>query len=241
LPNQTAAVIKAIESAFGVRASENDIRESRTLSNLSSYLLSRKRDRSREQLEGAAISYRLRIGLREATDIAPATVTDDTRLDSIFPRAKRQDQWIALEDASQLTLPSLAHPRWLAIGLLAVFLVAMGVGIGLFWTGWSTGQRLFALSVAPFWPFMLWWMSLYFTRGLARSFPRDCQTFADLTLGATRMNPMEPHAGSIVEGAPTLNISDQDIVWNLLQVLIAAETGRSIEDVSPQMQISEFF
>lgn len=237
MPNQSSAIIRAIETAFGVRVSEDEIRESRTLADLSEYLRRRKGDRSREQIEGAAISYRLRIGLRETFEINPATVADDTRLDSLLPRANRQNQWIALEDGAQLTLPSLTHPRWLAIGLLAVFLLAMGVSIGLFWNGWSTAQRLFALSVAPFWPFMLWWMSLYFTRGLACSFPHDCQTFGGLVQQTARINPAEPPpvlTAEANEAAP-----DDDLDWKLLQALIASETGRSIEDVSLHMQISE--
>jgi len=231
--------MKAIESAFGIRVSEDDVRESRTLGELSSYLRSRKADRSSEQLQRAAIFYRLRIGLREVCGISPASLADDIRLDTFFPRARRQDQWIALGDAAQLNLPSLTHPRWLAIVLLAVFLLAMGVGIGLFWSGWTTGQRLFALSVAPFWPFMLWWMSLFFTRGLARSFPHDCQTFGQLVHESARINPME-HPASLNTGHDESS-TDDELVWNLLHSLIAAETGHSMDDVSPQTQISEIF
>jgi hypothetical protein len=229
--------MRAITDAFGVRVTEDDLRETRTLVDLSEYLRHRKGDRSREQLEHAAISYRLRIALRESSGIDSATVIDDTRLDSLLPRANRQNQWIALEDAAQLTLPSLAHPRWLAVGLLAVFLVSMGVGIGFFWNGWSTAQRLFALSVAPFWPFMLWWMSLYFTRGLARSFPHDCQTFGQLVHQAARINPAEPPPVLTAEANEAAPVDDLD--WKLLQALIASETGRSIEDVTPHTQISE--
>jgi hypothetical protein len=237
LSNQSAAIIRAITDAFGVSVSEDDLLETRTLADFTEFLRRRKGDRSREQIEKVSISFRLRIGLREISDINSATVTDDTRLDSLLPRTNRQNRWIALEDAAQLTLPSLTHPRWLAIGLLAVFLVSMGVGIGFFWTGWSTAQRLFALSVAPFWPFMLWWMSLYFTRGLARSFPHDCQTFGQLVKQTVRINPAEPPPVLTAEANDAAGQDDLD--WKLLQAVIASETGRSIEAVSPHTQISE--
>jgi hypothetical protein len=231
--------MQAIEDAFGIRVSEDDLRGMRTLDDLCSFLRSQKGDRSRAQLERATVSYRLLLGLGEACGIAPSAVTDDTNLDAIFPRGKRQAQWQALEDAAQLNLPSLTHPRWFAIGLLAFFLISMGLAVGFFWTGWSTGQRLFALIATPFWPFMLWWMALYFSRGLARSFPHDCQTFGDLVNDVVHINPTEPPAGSRAEVNEAL--ADDDFIWKLLQALIALETGRSIEDVSPQTQISEIF
>jgi hypothetical protein len=234
LAYRTAAIIRAIEDSFGIRVSEDDIRESRTLGELGEYFRRRIGDSSRAQLETAAISYRLRLGLRESFGIARDTITNDTQLDTLFPRAGRLEKWIALEDAAQLTLPSLTHPRWLAIGSLAACLLAMGVGIGIFWHGWSTDQRLFGLIVAPFWPFMLWWMALYFTRGLARSFPHDCQTFGDLVRLTARINPVEP-----LGDAAGADAQDEDFIWKSLQALIAVETGRQIEEIHPHTQVSE--
>jgi hypothetical protein len=237
LENQSAIIFRAIESAFGIRLSEDDIHDPRSLGDLAEYLRGRLPVSSHAQLENAAISWRLRIGLREACGIAPATISDGMRLDALLPRAKRQNQWNALEDASQLTLPSLTHPRWFAIGLLAFFLLSMGLAVGFFWSGWSMGQRLFALIATPFWPFMLWWMSLYFSRGLARSFPSDCQTFKDLVREAARINPMELATGS--SAANDENAATDDLVWKLLQALIAAETGRELKNVTPHTQLSE--
>jgi hypothetical protein len=234
LGNQSAAITKAIQNAFGIRVSEEDIRASRTLEGLCEFLRSRLEDSSREQLQNSSVSYRLRLGLREVCGVAPSSITIDARLDALFPRNKRREQWEALADETQLTLPSLSHPRWLAIGTLAICLVAMGVGIGLFWSGWTMGERLFALIVAPFWPFMLWWMALYFSRGLARSFQRDCQAFGDLVHRAARMNRMEPPGDS-----REANAESEDVVWKALQALIAVETGRNIEEISPITQLSE--
>ena len=127
--NQSAAITRAIEGAFGIRVSEDDIRASRTLGGLAEFLRGRLGNSPREPLENAAISYRLRLGLREACGIAPDTLTPATRLDALFPRATRREKWYALEDAAQLTLPSLSHARWLAIGTLAVCLIAMGIAL----------------------------------------------------------------------------------------------------------------
>lgn len=232
--NQSATIIRAIEDAFGIRVSEDDIRASRTLGELCVCLRGRLSHSSREHLENIAVSYRLRLGLREACGIAPTNVTHDTRLDALFPRTKRRENWDALADEAQLNLPSLTHPRWLAIGTLATCLVVMAVAIALFWKGWTTGERLFALIVAPFWPFMLWWMALYFSRGLAQSFPRDCQTFGDLVHRTARMNPMVPPGD-----ASHADAEDEDLVWKVLQALVAVETGREIEEVFQHTQLSE--
>jgi hypothetical protein len=178
----------------------------------------------------------LQLGLRDACGIAPNTLTPATRLDVLFPRASRREKWYALEDATQLTLPSLSHARWLAIGTLALFLIAMGIGTALFWKGWSTEERLFALIVAPFWPFMLWWMSLYFTRGAAKSFSRDCQTFGDLVNRTARMNTFTSSGESSDK-----DVGNDDLTWKLLQSLIAVETGREVEDIFPHTQLSELF
>ncbi len=232
--DQSAAIVKSIEDAFGIRVSEDDIRASRTLGDLSVYLRARLGDSSREQLENAAISYRMRLGLREACGVAPAAVARETRLDALFPRTRRREQWNALTDAAQLNLPSLTHPRWLALGTLAMCLIAMAVAIALFWTSWTMGERLFALIVAPFWPFMIWWMALYFSRGVARSFPHDCQTFGDLVQRAARMNPTWP-SGDLNDADAGVN----DLVWVVLQALIAVETGREIDEVHQQTRLSE--
>jgi hypothetical protein len=176
----------------------------------------------------------LRLGFREACGIAPNTLSPATRLDSLFPRSTRREKWYALEDAAQLTLPSLAHPRWLAIGTLAVCLMAMAVGIALFWNGWSMGERLFALIVAPFWPFMLWWMALYFSRGVAKSFSRDCQTFGDLVKRTAKINSVELPADSRDADAGA-----GDLVWKLLQTLVAVETEREVEEIFQHTQLSE--
>ncbi len=95
-------------------------------------------------------------------------------------------------------------------------------------------ERLFALIVAPFWPFMLWWMALYFSRGLAKSFPGDCQTFGDLVLLAARMNTMIAPGESSDAGA-----EGEDLVWKVLQGLIAVETGHELEEVLQHTQVSE--
>jgi len=234
LPNQTAEITKAIEGAFGIRIREDDIRALRTLGDLAGFLRGRLSNSSREQLHTAAISCRLRLGLRDACGIAPDTLTSATRLDEIFPRGTRREKWYALEDAAQLALPSLSHARWLAIGTLAIFLVAMAVGIALYWQGWSMGERLFALIVAPFWPFMLWWMSLYFTRGLAKSFSRDCQTFGDLVNQASRMNSLES-----TQDSSETDANAGDLVWRLLQALVAVQKGCALDEIFQHTQLSE--
>ncbi len=238
MTSQSAAITRAIGSAFGIRISEDDIRESRTLGDLSAHIRGRLADSSRDQHEKAIISYQLRLGLRESLGVASATVSAETRLDSLFPRSNRSKQWHALADAAQLNLPSLTHPRWLAIGALAICIAAMGVGMFFFWHGWSLGERLFAVIVAPFWPFMLWWMALYFSRGLARTFPGDCQTFGDLVQEAAQMNSMEPRGGSDHEKAGDVQ-ENEDLVWKLLQALIAVETGRQIDEVQQQTRLSD--
>jgi hypothetical protein len=234
LGNQSASIVKAIQESFGVRVSDDDIRASRTLGALAEFLRGRLGTSSREPLEIAAISYRLQLGLREACGIAQNTLTPATRLDALFPRNTRREKWYALEDAAHLTLPSLSHARSLAIGTLAFCLIAMGVGIGLFWNGWSMGERLFALIVAPFWPFMLWWMTLYFSRGVAKSFSRDCQTFGDLVNRTARMNTFD----SPGDGSDT-DLEADDLVWKLLQALIAVDTGRELEEIFQHTQVSE--
>jgi hypothetical protein len=239
LANQSAAIKKAIEEAFGIRLSEDDIRASRTLGELSEFLNSRSRGSSHDQLECAGISYLLKLGLYEACDIAPSSVTPQARLDVLFSRSSRQEKWNTLADAAQISLPSLVHPRWLAIGTLVVCLAAMALGVALFWSRWTTDERLFALIVAPFWPFMLWWMALYFSRGLASSFPRDCQTFGELVQRAARMNQMESPAAP--EGSPDDNAEGEDLVWKVLQALIAVETGRALNEVSPETRVQDVF
>jgi hypothetical protein len=236
LGNQSASIVKAIQDSFGVRVSEDDIRASRTLGDLAELLRGRLGSSSRVHIQNAAISYRLRLGLREACGIAPDTLTASTRLDALFPRETRREKWYALEDAAQLTLPSLSHARWLAIGTLAMCLIAMGIGIALFWNGWSMGERLFALIVAPFWPFMLWWMALYFSRGVAKSFSRDCQTFGDLVNRTTRMNSFASPSDSSDADAEV-----EDVVWKLLQALIAVEAERELEEVFQHTQLLEIF
>jgi hypothetical protein len=237
LENQSTSIVKAIQDSFGIRASEDDIRASRTLGDLAQFLRGLAGGASREQLQSAAISCRLQLGLREACGIAPNTLTPKTRLETLFPRATRREKWYAVEDAAQITLPSLAHARWLAVSTLAVCLFSMGVGIALFWNGWSTGEKLFALIVAPFWPFMLWWMALYFTRGVAKSFSSDCQTFGDLVNRTSKMNSFD--LPSDANDAPPEVGDSEDLVWKLLQALIAVETGRELEEVFQHTQLSE--
>jgi hypothetical protein len=236
LANQSAITRQAIEDAFGARVSEDDIRASRTLGELSEFLRNRTGGSSREQLESAGISYRLRLGLREACGVASTSVTPETRLDALFPRSNRQERWNALEDAAQVNLPSLTHPRWLAIGTLVVCIAAMALGVVLFWSRWITDERLFALIVAPFWPFMLWWMALYFSRPLARSFPRDCQTFGELVHRAAQINQMESPGDSGDSDAES-----EDLTWKVLQSLIAVETGRQLEEVIQETRIADIF
>ena len=222
---------------------EDEIRASRTLGELSEFLKSRSGGSSHEQLESAGISYLLKLGLHVASGISPAPVTPETRLDALFSRSHRLEKWHALEDAAQINLPSLAHPRWLAIGTLVVCLTAMALGVTLFWSRWTTDERLFALIVAPFWPFMLWWMALYFSRGLARSFPRDCQTFGELVQRAARMNqvesPSEPNESADSSGEAI--VQGEGLVWKVLQALIAVETGRALSEVNQETRIQDVF
>jgi len=234
LRTNSSALGKAIEGAFGVRISEEDLREARTIGDLCDLIRSRLNSSSSKRLASALVLYQLRVALRDVIGMVPSNVTPESSLETLFPRRNRHEKWIALGDAAQLTLPSFTHPRWFAIGTLATFLITMGAAVAFFWNRWTMDERLIALIVAPFWPFMLWWMALYFSRNLANLFPRFCRTFGDLVQRAARMNRMEPPGDS--SGA---DANVEDLVRKALQALIAFETGRKVEEISQRTLISE--
>jgi hypothetical protein len=221
LGEDTCALLCVIEASFGVKFTENEFVEAKTIGELAECIFSKLEHPLSEKCLSTVIFYRLRRTFIRLFDISRATITPETLLRELMPLKGRKRQWRQMQEHLKLVLPDLRGPLWL-------ILLSLVIVISVFTLGWTrlvsfAGSAAGLLTVLG--GFFAWAFLLKLLAPLARNFPRNCESFGDLVKLTLARN-----YGGI---ASEYGVSSEREVLLLLRQLIAAEESIDVQEILP--------
>jgi hypothetical protein len=170
----------------------------------------------------SAVFYQLRRAFKSVGDVPRTAVRPGTPLRTILPWRSRRADWNTLEMQLGLTLPQLTFPSWLTLLCLvspAACLISDRLFLGAWFSWFEVALGSFALTVPVFAACI----------PLARSFPTNCDTIADLAKLVLARN--------FVVFATKFGSPSAKDVLSSLRLLVATETGRGLDEISSETRI----
>lgn len=213
------SLVQVIQDSFNVEFSADDLIAANTVGRLGECISTKLKGSPRtERCLSAFVFYRLRRALMRLLAVQRSQIHSCTKLDQLFPWAKRQNQWRTLARQSDLSLPKLVYPSWLIAGLLLTSMAIAVVFGGSFWRMSNSGLATFGVWIFSF--VVLGWLA----GPLARAFPHSCDTVGGLVRVAVARN----HSKLASELGPC-SVGE---LFTVLRQLIAVEIGCELRDIS---------
>jgi hypothetical protein len=216
-------LILAIEDAFQIRISGEEVSNAYTVGELHNLIVSKLATRDSKRCLTSAAFYRTRRGMVEALEIDLRKVRPTTPLAEILPKKGRRTHWRSVQAAMKLKLPDLQHPGWITVGLLGLGIaltVALGVRGGV-------GYGLIALL--GFLGLVVGGFLIRLSSFLAVGFPNRNTTVGDLSRDVLAVN----HA-RLVDETGSWNEKE---AWDALCRLIIIQTGVPREKIKPEASL----
>jgi hypothetical protein len=223
----TCDLLRVIEASFGVKFTEDEFVEAKTIGELAECIFSKLEQPLSEKCLSAVVFYRLRRTFIRLFDTSRANITPETPLRELMPWRDRKRQWRRMQEHLRFVLPELRWPLWLVALSLAVV-------ISVFTLGWTrlvslAGSAAGVLTVLG--GFLALAFLLKLLAPLARHFPRSCESFGDLV----KLTLARNYAGIASE----YGVSSEREVLLLLRQLIAAEESIDVEEILPDTLFPE--
>jgi hypothetical protein len=226
----TRDLLCTIEASFGVKFSENDLIEAKTIAELAQRISKKLEQPLSEKCLSAVVFYRVRRTFIRLFDIPRGRITPEMPLRDIMPWKDRRKQWRGLQDHLRFVIPELRWPLW----LVALSLAMVGAVFTLPPLGWArlvpfagSASGLVTLVGA----ICVWVLLLKLLAPLARTFPRSCDSFGDfvkLVLARNYAKIASEHGRS----------SEREVLLILSQ-LVAAEESIDVEEIGPNTLFPE--
>lgn len=229
-------IIMALEDEFAVSIEDHDLRDVRTVGDLSDVIAAKVGlNESPSVCMTSRVFYQLRRGLMQTTGRQRREITPDTRLDEILPELSRAHLWRTWTSRSEVRLPRLRlheplHTAWLAATLVAAVATAWGVFWMLSLVGVTRADTALPFLVVGWIPVVLVWVLL--TRlgsRWATVFPGAVQTVGDLT----RML-VERGTRPFTRGRESHGTVSRSTVWNRVVEVIVRDTNVKRELITPE-------
>jgi hypothetical protein len=228
VPEDLEDLVRVIEASFGISLTERELCKANSIGGLAACVSQKMSNPQIFQCLSAVVFYRLRPTFITSFDIPRSAIKTETPLPTLMHWMTRRKRWREVQDALEVELPQLRYPVW----VVAASIIITGF---VFWTEWS---RLTALTgkasplVVILGALFLWAVLLRLLAPLARTFPRSCGTFGDLTKLTLGRN-----YGKISSERGGWS-SEREILLVLRQ-LIAAETNIAVDNFLPETAIFE--
>lgn len=222
-------VVMAVEEEFGIEIPDEDIGQFHTPGHMYVYVAQRlSASRTAGDLcPNQFVFHRIRRMLTAALPIRRSDVRLDTKLESLFPLAARQDAWWQFAQHLPWIEAELGFPRaylptvWFALYASAIAAGAIMLG--------ADGAGLAAAVGAPV--ALLLTMIVSKCPGPRRVFPHDASSVRDLVAHGVAMN--------FVRGELVGLRSTDNRIWNRLSRAIAVQAGVEREQVRPDSRWSD--
>jgi hypothetical protein len=131
LPPDPVAVVMAIEEKFGLTIPDEEAEKIHTMGQLHDYVLARVARGQPQVCVTSAAFYRLRRALGEVCGVPREHVRPQARLEDLVPLPDRPSAWHELQARlSNLHLPPLRRPAWLARRIEAASLIPLYLAVG---------------------------------------------------------------------------------------------------------------
>jgi hypothetical protein len=216
-------LILAIEDAFEIHISSEEVGNIGTVGELHNLVISKLAGQDSKRCLTSAAFYRTRRGIVHALGIDRRKIRPVTTLEEIFPRSTRRQKWRRIQAAMELQLPDLQHPTWISLGLLALGL-AVAVVPGIYG---HVGVGLIALLA--FVGFIIGGFLLRFSPFLAVAFPNHNTTVGDLARDVLAIN----HARLVNE----VGGWNEKEAWEALCRVIVIQTRVAREKITPEARL----
>jgi hypothetical protein len=232
VPPDPAAVVIAIEEKFGITIPDEEAEKISTMGQLYDHILARVARGQAQVCVTSAAFYRLRRALGEVCGVPRERVRPRVRLEDLVPLYDRPRAWQGLRARlSNLHLPPLRRPAWLARRIEAVSLVPLFLAvlcaivlIALLSHTWAAPfVVVFAVLGCPvvgtLGMFLVCRVACRRTEQYAVHFPPACITVRDMVYALVRRHPAAPMVSD------TARASDKEI-WGTLCAIVGGEFDR---------------
>jgi hypothetical protein len=172
LGEDTCDLLGVIEASFGVKFTEDEFVEAKTIRELAGCIVSKLEHPLSEKCLSAVVFYRLRRTFIRLFDISRAKITPETPLRELMPWRDRKRQWRRMQEHLRFVLPELRWPLWLvALSLMVVISVFMLEWTRLVSFAGSAVGLLTVLSGFLAWAFLLKLLAPVRSKNSSRSLP----------------------------------------------------------------------
>ena len=138
--------IKSVEKSFVLKFVESDFAEVENLGDLCDAIIKKIDLEDSESCTRQQAFYKLRASIVLALNKNPKTISANTSLEEIFPRANRRKNFLKVEEKLGFKMSALNPPGWLML-ILAVIFIASVVYI---YFDWKIGISSLILSIVAF-------------------------------------------------------------------------------------------
>jgi hypothetical protein len=218
----TWELLATIEDSFAIQLGEYHGLLEVTVGELADRICKEADYPTPERCLSAVTFYRLRRAFRELFNTPRTAIRPTALVGDLLPWNSRRSRWLMLQTHLGLTFPSLNYPGWLLCLSLLVpttFLISLKTFLGF---RLST-VAIIIDSLALCFPVIVAFSPL------ARTLPSGCDTVGGLTNAVLARN-------YAVFASQYGSSSTNDVLLALRQ-LIATETGRDIEEITPKTHI----
>jgi hypothetical protein len=222
-------LVMAIENKFAIYISDEEAGNVRTIGDLYRVVLSKVGGESKGEPGQCLTSiafYRARRGLVDTLGLDRRDVRPSTTLEPILPWRKRRRLWTSIQAKTELRIPSLRHPGWIQVLLIAAGLVAAILTLRL------SPVRLnvaIAGAVSLLGGLCAGVLLIRITPPLAVALPSGVATVGDLARNILAIN--YPH---LLEEVGQQNRRD---VWDTLCIIMVEQLGVKANQLLPEASI----
>ncbi len=219
------ALVMEMEETFGIVIDDLDAERIGTVGQAYRYILGKLKRKQSAPCPSAALFYRLRRALLDATVADRREIRPSSRIGDFLPARGRRAAWLGLADESGLTMPRLEltpGQSRLAMSVgLATGAAVFAAGVAL--EGLSAANLAPAVAVTAFSAGMGWAAAYQILRPFASTIPRGCETVrgtVETMLGRHGLARVGRHR-------PTARPRtwEPDEVWATLRELISEQLG----------------
>jgi hypothetical protein len=224
LGEDTWELFEAVEASFCVDLGDYEVLCGRSIKELAEEINERAKFPTKEKCLSAVSFYKLRRTFGALFNIPRSAIRPSTSLRELLPWRSRRSRWRQIEKHLGLRLPRLAYPTWalvLSLFAPAALLIVLKLSFGL-----------------PLNPIVIFLLSLSLAIPAIVAFSPFARVIPceEPTLGGLAKVILAKNYSAFASGQGGSSASD---MLSALQQLVATQTGRRLDEISPEARIPQ--